>query len=60
MVSSLRGSTDWPEEFVQEILTLLDMIEVNEDHTLASQRFNIAEKYGIKVVIEQPTSGMVH
>lgn len=51
---------DFPTEFVQEILTLLDLIEVDEDHTLARQRFRIAEKHGMTVVIGEPISDSLH
>ncbi len=51
---------EFPPEFVQEILTLLDLIEVDEDHTLARHRFRIAEKHGMTVVIGEPISGMRH
>jgi len=33
-----------------ELLALLDRIEVEDDVTLATQRFEIAEKYGYEVV----------
>ncbi len=46
-----------PKGFMDEILTLLDLIEVNDDPNLASQRFDIAEKYGIEVVFGEPISG---
>lgn len=50
----------WPDGFVEEILTLLDRIDVEEDHTLAIQRHTIAEKHGMTVVIEEPISGMMN
>jgi hypothetical protein len=49
-----------PKGFVDEILTLLDRIEIEDDHTLASQRFEIAEKYGITVEIGEPLSGAIN
>ena len=51
---------EWPHGFVEEILTLLDRIEIEDDHTLASQRFEIAEKYGITVEVGEPISGMLN
>ena len=50
----------WPDEFVSKILTLLDRIEIEKDHTLASQRFKIAEEYGITVEICEPVSGKMN
>ncbi len=44
---------EFSNEFVREILTLLDRIEVEEDHTLASQRFDIAEKHGFTVIFKK-------
>ena len=52
--------SDWPEEFVSEILTLLDRIEIEEDHTLASMRHDIAEKHGMTVEFCEPVSGLMH
>lgn len=40
-----------------ELLALLDRIEIENDATLAKQRFNIAEKYGYTVVFGEPVSG---
>ena len=34
-----------------ELMTLLDRIEVEEDHTLAKQRFDIVEKHDMEIVI---------
>ena len=45
--------TEWPDGFVSEILTLLDRIEIEEDDALASQRFDICEKYGLTVQSER-------
>lgn len=47
----------WPDDFVSEILDLLDRIEISDDASLANQRFEIAEKYGITVEICEPVSG---
>ena len=52
--------TDWPDGFVSEILTLLDRIEIEEDHTLSSQRFEIGEKYGLTIEFGEPVSGEKH
>ena len=51
---------NWPEGFIEEILTLLDRIEIEEDSSLASQRHAIAEKYGMRVVIGEPVSGRMN
>ncbi len=50
----------WPEGFIQEILTLLDLIEIKDDASLSSQRFNIAKKYGITVEFREKISGLKH
>jgi hypothetical protein len=47
----------WPTGFVDELLSLLDLIDVQEDASLAIQRHEIAEKYGFEVVIGEPLSG---
>lgn len=47
----------WPSEFVAEILTLLDRIEIEDDATLAHQRFAIGKKYGFTIVFGEPVSG---
>ena len=52
--------TDWPEGFVSEILTLLDLIEIEDDASLARQRFEIGEKYGLTVEFGEPISGAKH
>ena len=52
--------SSWPDGFVEEILTLLDRIDVEEDSTLAIQRHAIAEKYGMTVVLGEPISGMMN
>ena len=41
----------WKDEFVDEILMLLDRIEIEEDSELARQRFDIAENHGYTVEI---------
>ena len=39
----------WPDGFIEEILTLLDRIEIKDDASLARQRFEIGEKYGLTI-----------
>lgn len=51
---------NFTDEFVDEIITLLDRIEIEEDYTLASQRHAIAEKHGMTVVILEPISGAMN
>ena len=51
---------NFSNEFVDEILSLLDLIEIEEDASLASQRHDIAEKHGMTVVIGEPISGMIN
>jgi len=46
-------------EMASELLALLDRIEVEEDLSLTTQRFDIAEKYGMTVVfVEEVSSRM--
>ncbi len=45
------------DEMTSELLALLDRIEVEEDLSLTSQRFDIAEKYGMRVVFGEEVSG---
>lgn len=51
---------EWPEGFIDEILTLLDLIEIEDDASLASQRFDIARKHGITVEFREQISGLKH
>ena len=53
----LKMERDFSNEFVHEILTLLDRIDIEEDHSLAAQRHDIAEKYGLTVIFRHSTSG---
>lgn len=53
-------SDKWPDEFVSEILALLDRIEVEDDPTLARQRFDIGEKYGFTIEFGEVISGELH
>ena len=55
-----RTMSDFPDGFIQEILALLDRIEVENDATLAGQRHDIAEKYGMTVVVGEPISGVMN
>ena len=50
--SKLKGK--FPDGFVAEILTLLDRIEIEDDSSLAGQRFNIVEKHGMTVKLSAP------
>ena len=52
-----ENKSDFSNEFVQTLLTLLDRIEIEKDHSLASQRHEIAEQHGYTVVLLHPTSG---
>ena len=47
----------WPYEFVAELLTLLDRIEIEDDAALAQQRFAIGEKYGLTTKFRESISG---
>ena len=51
-----KETVDWPDGFIAEILALLDRIEIKDDAELASQRHDIAEKYGMTVVLGVQTS----
>ena len=51
--------TDELDKLVDLLLALLDRIELEEDWTLASQRFQIAEDSGFEVVISHETSGRI-
>ncbi len=51
---------EWPEGFVEEMLALLDRIEIEDDVSLAAQRFDIAVKYGMTVVFGEPISGQTN
>jgi len=48
------------DDMTRELLALLDLIEVNDDPSLASQRFDIAEKHGYEVEIGQEVSKEIH
>lgn len=48
-------------DFEHKLVSLLDRIEVEEDHTLASQRFALAEEQGYEVVVtDERTSGRMN
>lgn len=48
------------EDMTDELLALLDRIEVEDDPTLAAQRFEIAEKHGYTVEFGHEVSGAMH
>ena len=50
----------WPPGYVEEILALLDLIEGQDDASLAVQRHEIAVKYGFAVVLRELTSGQLN
>jgi len=52
--------TEFPADFVSEVLHLLDRIEVEDDASLSGQWFDIAEKYGLEVVFGPPTSAAMN
>ena len=56
----MSRQSKWPDDFVSEILTLLDRIEIEEDHALAGQRFDIGEKYGFTIEFGEQISGEKH
>lgn len=49
-------SDDSLDEMASELLALLDRIEIEEDLSLTTQRFDIAEKYGMTVVFSHEVS----
>ena len=50
----------WPPGYVEEILALLDLIEGQDDASLAVQHHELAEKYGFKVMFRERTSGQLN
>ena len=50
----------WLNDYANELLTLLDRIELEENVSLARQRFDIAEKYGMTVAFREPISDRHH
>ena len=48
------------EKMSSLLLALLDRIELEEDHTLAAQRFDIAEECGLTVVFGEKASGAMN
>ncbi len=46
-----------PDGMFSELLALLDRIEIEEDHTLSKQRFDIAKKYGYTIHFREFVSG---
>ena len=58
--ASDNDHSEMPAGFVHEICTLLDRIEIEDNASLAGQRFDIAEKYGLTVVFGEQTSGQLN
>ncbi len=56
----LDKQRSFADGFVCEILALLDRIEIEDDTSLTSKRFDIAEKHGLTVVFGEPVSGRVN
>lgn len=52
----MTGQTVDYEALTWELVTLLDNIECQYDDTLATQRFDILEKYGFKPEFGQPVT----
>lgn len=50
----------WPDGFIEEILTLLDRIEIEDDASLARMRFDIGEKYGLTIEFGELVSGAIN
>lgn len=48
---------DEMDPMASELLALLDRIEIEEDLSLTTQRFDIAEKFGMTVKFEMEISG---
>ena len=48
------------DDLTQELISLLDRIELDDDASLSSQRFDIAKKHGHKVIIKGWTSSEKH
>ena len=48
------------DKMIDLLLTLLDRIEIEEDYTLASQRFEIAESLGLTVEFGEQISGRLN
>lgn len=60
LIGELRDTTRFTD-LESKLLTLLDLIETQEDSTLASQRFAIAEEFGYTVVVTgEITSGKIN
>lgn len=51
---------NWPDGFIEAILDLLDLIEMEDDASLARQRHRIAEDHGLTVEIGEQVSGMIN
>jgi len=48
------------ELWVSHLIALLDRIELEEDWTLAEQRFDIAEELGMTIEFGEPISGALN
>ena len=48
------------DKMIDLLLTLLDRIEIEEDHTLSTQRFEIAESLGLTVEFGEQISGRLN
>ena len=58
--SSGIGKVNWSDGYVEEILTLLDLIELQDDASLAVQRHDIAKNHGFKVTYGDDISGLIN
>jgi len=45
--------------FITKLMTLLDRIEIEQDWTLSSQRFDLAESVGYQVSLGEPITGSI-
>ena len=59
-MATKESTGTFPDGFVSEILTLLDRIEIEDDPSLAGQRFAIGEKHGLTVEFREPVSGRMN
>lgn len=59
-MATKESTSLFPDGFVSEILTLLDRIEIEDDASLAGQRFAIGEKHGLTVEFREQTSGRMN
>ena len=54
------GMAEYSIKLMSEIFALLDRIEIEENSTLSSQRFDIMEKYGYKVEFNFSVSASIN